>query len=186
MKQKLTAEQVIERGLFASRWLMAPMYIGLVGGLLLLLFSFTQELLHLFMAIPNVTQNDVILGILSLIDLSLAGNLLLIVIFSGYENFVSKMDTNTHEDNPEWKGSIDFSALKLKLISSIVAISGIHLLKVFMDVSKYPQEKIIWMISIHLVFVVSGVLLASMDLIAAKTKATKAAITQKQTSNVNG
>lgn len=186
MAQKITAEQVIERGLFASRWLMAPMYIGLVGGLILLMFSFAQELLHLFMGIPNITQNEVILGILSLIDLSLAGNLLLIVIFSGYENFVSKMDTNSHEDNPEWKGSIDFSALKLKLISSIVAISGIHLLKVFMDISKYPQEKIIWMISIHLVFVVSGVLLASMDLVAAKTKATKAAIPQKQPANVNG
>lgn len=183
-QKKFPVEQAIERGLFASRWLMAPIYIGLVGGILLLMFSFAKELVHLFSELPGISENDIILGILSLIDLSLAGNLLLIVIFSGYENFVSKMDTQTHEDNPEWKGSIDFSALKLKLISSIVAISGIHLLKVFMDISKYPQEKIIWMITIHLVFVVSGVLLASMDLIAAKTKATKSAIPEKQKASV--
>jgi uncharacterized protein (TIGR00645 family) len=163
-------EKLIERGLFSSRWLMAPMYIGLAAALVLLLISFMQELTHLFLSLPNISQNDVVLGILSLIDLSLAANLLLIVIFSGYENFVSKIDTNSHEDNPEWKGSVDFSALKLKLIASIVAISGIHLLKVFMDVGKTPETHIKWMVTIHIVFVISGVLLALMDRIAASSK----------------
>lgn len=168
-----TVERVIERGLFASRWLMAPMYVGLATGLLLLLYQFARELVHLFGDLESLTQNDIILGVLSLIDLSLAGNLLLIVIFSGYENFVSKMDTGDHEDQPDWKGSVDFSALKLKLIASIVAISGIHLLKVFMDVAKIPQEQVMWMVIIHLVFVVSGVLLAWMDHISASSKALK-------------
>ncbi len=163
-------ERIIEKSLFASRWLMAPMYLGLASALVLLLISFMQELVHLFSALPNISQNDVVLGILSLIDLSLAANLLLIVIFSGYENFVSKINTDTHEDNPEWKGSVDFSTLKLKLIASIVAISGIHLLKVFMDVGKTPEHQIKWMIIIHVVFVISGVLLALMDMIASRTK----------------
>ncbi len=173
MKPKHSIESIIERGLFASRWLMAPMYVGLVGALLLLLFSFMQELAHLFAQIPDITPNDVVLGVLSLIDLSLAANLLVIVIFSGYENFVSKMDTGDHVDQPDWKGSVDFSTLKLKLVASIVAISGIHLLKVFMDVHKTSDDQIRWMVIIHLVFVVSGVLLALMDRIAASTKSLK-------------
>mgnify|MGYP001562651477 CR=1 FL=1 len=169
-KNVVRVEKFIERGLFSSRWLMAPMYVGLAMGLVLLLISFMQELLHLFMALPDISQNDVVLGILSLIDLSLAANLLLIVIFSGYENFVSKINTDDHEDNPEWKGSVDFSTLKLKLIASIVAISGIHLLKIFMDIGKTPENHIKWMIIIHVVFVISGVFLALMDMIAARTK----------------
>lgn len=163
-------EKIIEKGLFASRWLMAPFYIGLVIALTVLLISFLQELWHFVLSIPTLTQTDAVLGALSLIDLSLAGNLLIIVTFSGYENFVSKIDTDDHKDNPEWKGTVDFSALKLKLIASIVAISGIHLLKVFMDIEKTSYEQIKWMLIIHLVFVVSGVLLALMDYIAVGTK----------------
>lgn len=166
-------EKIIEKGLFASRWLMAPFYIGLIGALIVLLCSFIQELWHFITSIPIITQNEAVLGILSLIDLSLAGNLLLIVIFSGYENFVSKIDFDDHKDQPEWPGSVDFSALKLKLIASIVAISGIHLLKVFMDVHKTSENEIKWMVIIHIAFVFSGVLLAVMDRIAASTKIKK-------------
>lgn len=167
-------EHFIEKLLFSSRWLMAPIYIGLVGGLILLLISFCQEIFHLFASLPNISQIDVIMGILSLIDLSLAGNLVLIVIYSGYENFVSKIDTDDHIDNPEWKGNVDFSALKLKLIASIVAISGIHLLKVFMEIEKHDEKQIMWQVIIHLVFVISGVLLALMDFIAVRSKKVKA------------
>lgn len=166
-------EHALERGLFASRWLMAPFYVGLVGALCVLLFTFFSELLHLMMKIPNVSSEDAILGSLALIDLSLAGNLLVIVIFSGYENFVSKFDIDDHEDAPEWKGTVDFSALKLKLIASIVAISGIHLLKIFMEIKKYTTDQVMWMVIIHVVFVVSGVLLALMDKIAADAKVAK-------------
>ncbi|MGL4310037.1 MAG: TIGR00645 family protein [Paracoccaceae bacterium] len=172
-------ERLIERGLFASRWLMAPMYVGLVGALLILMWSFLLELVHLVQSLPGMTVDDAVLGALALIDLSLAGNLILIVIFSGYENFVSRMDMGNHEDVPDWQGEVDFSALKLKLVASIVAISGIHLLKVFMDVTKYDAEKIRWMVIIHLVFVISGVLLALMDVLAVKAKTGKSAARKK-------
>ena len=166
-------ERFIEQGLFASRWLMAPFYIGLVGALVVLLYSFMAELVHFALHATTATQNDVVLGILSLIDLSLAGNLLLIVIFSGYENFVSKIDVGDHEDQPEWKGTVDFATLKLKLIASIVAISGIHLLKVFMNIHKTSEFELKWMVIIHLVFIVSGVLMAMMDRIAIGSKIAK-------------
>lgn len=166
-------ERILERGLFASRWLMAPMYVGLIGALLLMLYGFVVELVHLFANIAVLEVNDLILGALALIDLSLAGNLILIVIFSGYENFVSKLDAGPEEHRLEWQGTVDFSGLKLKLIASIVAISGIHLLKTFMDVGKTPPEQIRWMVIIHLIFVVSGVLLALMDWISMKTKYSK-------------
>ena len=173
MTEKRRLEHAIESGLFASRWLMAPMYIGLVGALVLLLYGFMLELVHFAMQLPNLNPDDLVLGVLSLIDLSLAGNLLLIVIFSGYENFVSKMNTGDHEDKPSWHGTVDFSTLKLKLVASIVAISGIHLLKVFMDVGKTSESQIKWMVIIHLVFVISGVLLALMDRIAVSSKMLK-------------
>lgn len=166
-------EKKLERGLFASRWLLAPFYVGLVGSLILLLIGFMQELWHLFSHVSELTQNDMVLGALSLIDLSLAGNLVLIVIFSGYENFVSKMDTGDADDQFEWKGTVDFSTLKLKLVASIVAISGIHLLKIFMNIDTVSEKEIMWMVIIHLVFIVSGVLLALMDRIAISAKLLK-------------
>ena len=166
-------ERFIENGLFASRWLMAPFYVGLVGALALLLITFTKELFHLLLNISNLSANDAILGCLALVDISLAGNLLVIVIFSGYENFVSKMDIKDTKDQPEWKGTVDFNTLKLKLIASIVAISGIHLLKIFMDVKKYSEAELQWMVIIHVVFVISGVLLALMDYIATQAKTLK-------------
>lgn len=165
---KNIVERGIERTLFNSRWIMAPFYLGLILALLILLYSFGEELLHLLLKMPHITQNDVIIGIISLIDLSLAGNLLLIIIISGYENFVSRIDIDHHEDQPDWKGTVDFASMKLKLIASIVAISGIHLLKVFMNVSSMSDRDIQWMIIIHVVFVVSGVMLALMDLITTK------------------
>lgn len=166
-------EIILERGLFASRWLMAPIYVGLVGALLILLHGFMKELWHFVTHLSVLTQSDVILAILSLIDLSLSGNLLLIVIFSGYENFVSKMDTEDHEDQPEWRGTVDFATLKLKLVASIVAISGIHLLQAFMNIDQLSDTKIKWMVVIHLVFVISGVLLALMDRVAVSSKLLK-------------
>lgn len=157
-------EKMIERVLFASRWLMAPMYLGLVGSLAILMWAFLVELWHFALSIPTMDVDTAVMGALALIDLSLAANLVIIVIFSGYENFVSRMDvTKDHTDRPAWQGDVDFSGLKLKLIASIVAISGIHLLKVFMDLNSYTPEKIRLLVIIHLVFVISGVLLAAMD-----------------------
>lgn len=156
-------ERLIERILFASRWVMAPFYLGLAVALVLLLVKFMQELFH---TVPNVfamTEAQLVLSILSLIDLSLAGNLLLLVIFSGYENFVSKIDNADHKDRPEWMGKIDYSGMKLKLVASIVAISAIQLLRAFMNIENRDNIELAWLVGIHLTFVISGVLLALMD-----------------------
>ncbi len=163
-------EKFIERGLFVSRWLLAPFYIGLVGALVVLLVKFLQELWEFGQHVVTMKATDAILGCLNLIDVSLAANLLLIVIFSGYENFVSKIDVAEHVDAPAWKGKVDFTGLKIKLIASIVAISGIHLLKVFMDIGNYTGDEVLWMVIIHGVFVVSGVLLALMDHLVVRSK----------------
>jgi uncharacterized protein (TIGR00645 family) len=142
---------------------MAPMYVGLIGALVILMFKFIQSLAEFAVHAMHASESDVVLALLALIDLTLAGNLLLIVVFSGYENFVSKIDLAGHEDQPEWMGKVDFAGLKLKLIASMVAISGIHLLKIFMDIPKYTDRDIQWMVVIHIVFVGSGVALAFMD-----------------------
>lgn len=165
-------EKPIERGIFYSRWLLAPFYIGLIGALAGLLITFAQELLHFLLNIFNLDAADAILASLSLIDIALAGNLLIIVIFSGYENFVSKIDVAEADDKLDWRGKVDFTGLKLKLIASIVAISGIHLLKIFMDIGKYSDAQIRWMIIIHCVFVGSGVMLALMDFLVSRSKKT--------------
>ena len=172
-------ERWLERGLFSARWLMAPFYFGLVAALFGLLWVFGKELITELSHLGSMTAEDAILMALSLIDLSLAGNLLLIVIFSGYENFVSKIDVGGHEDRPEWMGTVDFSGLKMKLIASIVAISAIALLRAFMhlqDAAPTPADTVrfTWLVVIHLTFVVSGVLLAIMDWIAGKVVHAKA------------
>lgn len=163
-------EKAIERVLFASRWLMAPFYLGLIAALLMLMVKFVQEVVHYFPMVLSLSESDVVLVALSLIDLSLAASLVLMVILSGYENFVSKIDVGEEEDRPIWMGTLDFGGLKLKLISSIVAISGISLLRNFMDVASTPKEDLMWLAIVHVVFVVSGVLLALMDWLSAKTK----------------
>lgn len=156
----------LERFLFASRWLLAPFYLALVASLVFLLFKTMQEAWHFALLIPDAKEADVILGVLTLVDLTLTGSLIVIVIFSGYENFVSKIDARDHPDWPEWMAKIDFSGLKLKLLSSIVAISGIQLLKSFMDIHNISDRDLIWYVAIHMTFVVSGLVLAWTDRIA--------------------
>ncbi len=162
-------EYLLEQALFASRWLLAPFYFGLAISLFILLITFLKEIGHLALHAFTLGESDVILGLLTLVDLALTGSLLIIVIFSGYENFVSRIDHSEHKDWPEWMGTIDFSALKLKLMSSIVAISGVQLLKQFMALKAVTPENerlLFWLVIIHLVFVVSSVLLALSDRIA--------------------
>ena len=165
-----TAESLLEKTLFASRWLLAPFYLGLAVGIGVLLVKFVQELFHLMQKTIGGTEADAILGVLSLVDLALTGSLLLIVIFSGYENFVSKIDHSKHEDWPEWMGTIDFTALKIKLLGSIVAISAIQLLKQFMAVKSASDRDLMWYVIIHVVFVVSSVLLALSDRLSGESK----------------
>ncbi len=175
MKSTPKIESVLEYGLFQARWLIAPFYIGLVLALVMLLGSFCNELYLAVVAHFSLDPESVILMVLTLIDLSLAANLVIIVIFSGYENFVSKIDTHDNTDRPSWMGTLDFSGLKMKLIGSIVAISVISLLRAFMELAKAGAElderKLGWMISLHITFLASGVLFALMDWIASRTEA---------------
>ena len=163
-------EHLLENWLFTSRWLLAPFYGGLVVTIFILLIKFTQEL---FIFVPSVLDADlkiVMLKILVLIDLTLLANLLLIVIFAGYETFVSKIDHSDDEDRLSWMGKVDFSGLKIKLFGSIVAISGIELLKAFLLFDKYTDKQLMWLVIIHLTFVISGLLFTYMDKVAAQTK----------------
>jgi uncharacterized protein (TIGR00645 family) len=169
-RSRQSIESLFEKTLFASRWLLAPFYFGLAVGVAILLIKFLQELFHLAMTAFAVSEAEAILGVLSLVDLALTGSLLLIVIFSGYENFVSKIDHSDHRDWPDWMGKIDFTALKIKLLGSIVAISAIQLLKQFMAVKTVSDRELMWYVIIHLVFVGSSVLLALSDRISGETK----------------
>jgi len=160
----LILENLIETLLFHSRWLLAPMYVGLVITLLLLAIKFVEEVVHLVPAILSIHGTQLILAALSLVDLVLIANLLLMIIFSGYENFVSKIDMiGEHVDRPDWMGKIDYTAMKLKLIGSIVAISSIELLKAFINVHNIPREDLAWMVGIHMTFVISGTFYALME-----------------------
>ncbi|MCV2216184.1 MULTISPECIES: TIGR00645 family protein [unclassified Thauera] len=162
-------ENNFEHLLFSSRWLMAPVYFGLVLAMVVLLVKFAKEVWGLFAHIMTATGGELIIGVLSLVDIALIMNLLIIIMFSGYENFVSKMDDlHSHQDRPEWMGHIGFSDLKIKLIGSIVAISGIELLKAFMNVDNLSDRHLAWMVGIHITFLCSGVLYALMDRLGGK------------------
>ena len=157
-------EDTLEGMIFSSRWLLAPFYVGLVGAVILLLVKFVQEFTYMVPHLLDSTEGEAILAILTLVDMSLVANLLLIIILSGYENFVSKIDAAGHEDKPDWMGKMDFSSLKLKLIASIVAISAIELLKAFINMDKVLDERVLkWKVGIHITLVISGVLFAVMD-----------------------
>lgn len=166
-------ESSLETTIFRSRWLLAPFYLGLVFSILIMFIKFAQELWHLTTHALSSSESDVIIGILALVDMALVGSLLLMIIFSGYEIFVSKIDTAGHKDRPDWMGKVDFSGLKLKVIGAIVAISAIDLLKSFMEI---PQDMevgdhrtIMWKVIVHMAFVLSGVLFALMDRVAGNT-----------------
>ncbi len=163
-------EHFLEAMIFGSRWLLVPFYIGLVFAIGILLLKFGKEFIHLMSIVMTAPGTDVIVGILTLVDVVLLSNLLLIIIFAGYENFVSKIDTADHEDRPSWMGKVGFTDLKIKLIGSIVAISGIELLKTFVNVKDYSNDELAWTVGIHLTFVFSGVMFALMDWMGTKSK----------------
>ena len=161
----------LELVIFASRWLLAPLYIGLIGALGLLLWRYGIEFVKLATNINLADPHVFTIDILGLLDLVLLGNLVLIVLFAGYENFVSKIEVaHNSVDRPHWMGTIDFSGLKIKLIGSLVALSVIELLKDFIDLSNKEDAEVgqglIWRIVIHLTFVISGVLFSVMDWVA--------------------
>lgn len=155
-----------ENLLFAMRWLLAPIYFGLSLAVLALGIKFFQEMLHVITHILEMKEADLVLMVLALIDLTLVASLIVMVMFSGYENFVSRMDIAAGDEKLEWLGKLDASALKLKVATSIVAISSIHLLRVFVKVDEIPNDKILWYVIVHLTFVVSALLMAILDKLA--------------------
>jgi uncharacterized protein (TIGR00645 family) len=156
-------EIFLERTLFATRWLLAPMFLGLAVALLALGVKFFQELLHIFLHIIDIPEASLVLSILSLIDMALVGSLIVMVMFSGYENFVSRLDIDNGSHNIDWLGKLDANTLKLKVAASIVAISSIHLLGKFMEAATIPNDKLLWYTIIHMAFVVSALLLGLLD-----------------------
>lgn len=160
------AEDKLEAGIFSSRWLLAPFYLGLIVAMFLLMYSFLKELIEFVPMLPHAKPGLVITTVLALVDMVMVANLVLLIIFAGYENFISKIDTRGHEDRPDWMGFVTFSDLKIKLMGTIVAISGIDLLKTFINVKYYTDAEIGWRLTLHIAFVVSGVLFALMDRLA--------------------
>lgn len=156
-------EKFAENLLYASRWILAPIYIGLSLGLVLLALKFFQEVAHFFPMVFSHSEADLILVVLSLIDMALVGGLLVMVMFSGYENFVSRIDIDDSAEKLAWLGKLDSGSLKQKVAASIVAISSIHLLKVFMNAMNTDNDKIMWYVIIHLTFVVSAIGMAWVD-----------------------
>jgi len=174
-------EQVVEKVLFGGRWLLAPLYVGLLLSLVPLIYRFFIEFIHLMEGIATLEMQQITLKILELLDVVLLGNLIIIVIFAGYENFVSKINVAADSvDRPHWMGRVDYSGLKIKLIGSLVAISVIELLKDFMMEGAYDDKTQLWRIIIHVTFVVSGVLFALMDFIADKREAVDLAVKQNK------
>ncbi|MGP0879283.1 TIGR00645 family protein [Serratia sp. CY71090] len=156
-------ERLLENAMCASRWLLAPVYFGLSLTLVALSIKFFQEILHVLPNIFAVTEADLVLTLLSLIDMALVGGLLVMVMFSGYENFVSQLDITEGKEKLSWLGKMDATSLKNKVAASIVAISSIHLLRVFMDAKNVPDNKLMWYVIIHLTFVLSAFVMGYLD-----------------------
>ncbi|HFY9936992.1 TPA: TIGR00645 family protein [Klebsiella pneumoniae] len=156
-------ERFLENAMYASRWLLAPVYFGLSLGLIALTIKFFQEIFHILPHFFSVSESDMILTLLSLVDMTLVGGLLVMVMFSGYENFVSQLDINEGKEKLSWLGKMDATSLKNKVAASIVAISSIHLLRVFMDAKNVPDNKLMWYVIIHLTFVLSAFVMGYLD-----------------------
>ena len=156
-------EVAIETVMYRSRWLLAPIYLGLTLALLALGIKFFQEAFHLLPHIIEISEADMVLVVLSLIDIAMVGGLIVMVMMSGYENFVSQLDVPEGEEKLSWLGTMDASSLKMKIAASIVAISSIHLLKVFMNITNIDNDKLLWYVVIHLTFVLSAFAMGGLD-----------------------
>lgn len=156
-------ERFVENSMYAARWLLAPIYFGLSLALLALTLKFFQEILHILPHVFEKTEADLILVLLSLIDMSLVGGLLVMVMISGYENFVSQLDIDEGKEKLSWLGKMDSGSLKMKVAASIVAISSIHLLRIFMDAQNIDNGKIMWYVVLHMTFVISAFAMGYLD-----------------------
>jgi len=159
-------ERYIEKLLFASRWILAPVYLGMSIGLIALGIKFFEEAWHVMAHVFTMPESELVLTLLAMIDLVLVGSLIVMVMFSGYENFVSRIDIDGEGDKLGWLGKLDAGTLKLKVAASIVAISSIHLLRAFMNAPEISNDKLMWYVIIHLTFVISALLMGVLDKLA--------------------
>jgi len=156
-------ERIIERLIYSSRWILAPIYLGMSIALMALAVKFFQEVYHFIPAILEMDDDQLTLKLLTFIDLTLVGSLTVIVMFSGYDNFVSRLDVAEGIEKLSWLGTHDYGSLKMKVASSIVAISSIHLLKVFMNTEQIANDKLLWYVLIHLTFVLSAFMMGMLE-----------------------
>lgn len=163
-------EAVFEAIVFASRWIQAPLYAGLIVAELLYAYKFLVELWHMVAHVHQMEETVFMLGVLGLIDVTMVANLLTMVVIGGYATFVSKLDLEQHPDRPDWLTHVDPGTIKIKLAASLIGISSIHLLKAFVDVANENPEHIKWKIFIHMTFLASAILLAWTDKIMQKDK----------------
>ena len=167
-KHLKTLEEFGERTMYMSRWLLAPIYMGLSLALLLLGIKFFQEIFHTLPHILEVKEADLVLLVLTLVDIALVGGLIVMVMFSGYENFVSRIDIDDDKEKLAWLGKLDAGSLKTKVAASIVAISSIHLLKFFMNIDNISNDKLMWAVIIHMTFVLSAIGMTWLDQLTRK------------------
>jgi len=163
-------EKLLERALYRARWLLAPIYLGLSLALVALGIKFFQECIHLLVHIVELKEADMVLVVLSLIDMAMVGGLIVMVMMSGYENFVSQLDVAEGEEKLSWLGKMDSSSLKNKIAASIVAISSIHLLKVFMNAENINNDKLPWYMALHITFVLSAFAMGYLDMLNGRGK----------------
>ena len=163
-------ERLFERTFYATRWFLAPVFLGLSISLIALAIKFFQELFHVLPHVLSLSEGDLILSLLSLIDLGLVGGLIVMVMYSSYENFVSRMNLDeTKDEKLGWLGKMDSGSLKNKVAASIVAISSIHLLRIFMNIESIGNDKLVWYVVIHLTFVLSAFVMCCIDLLTKKS-----------------
>jgi uncharacterized protein (TIGR00645 family) len=156
-------QQALGNLIFLSRWLQAPLYFGLIVAQAVYVYHFVIELWHLIAKATTITESEIMLTVLGLIDVVMIANLLIMVIVGGYETFVSRLNLDRHPDQPEWLSHVNAGVLKVKLAMALIGISSIHLLKTFIEADKLEQSTIMWQVAIHLTFVISAFLLAVID-----------------------
>jgi uncharacterized protein (TIGR00645 family) len=168
-------ENALERFIFASRWVQAPLYAGLIIASLLYAYKFLVELVHMVLTVNTMTEELIMLGILSLVDITMVSNLVIMVVIGGYATFVSKLNIDEHHDKPEWLEKVDAGALKIKMAGSLASVSGIHLLKTFINIEQKEWDHVVLQIAIHLVFVISTLIMAYTEVVIYKKYAKKKA-----------
>ena len=162
-------ESLFEKLFYSARWILAPLFLGLSLALLALALKFFQEVWHVLPHVFELSESDLILSLLSMVDMGLVGGLIVMVMYSSYKNFVSRLDLDEKDsERLGWLGKMDAGSLKNKVAASIVAISSIHLLRIFMNISTIENDKLLWYVIVHLTFVLSALVMCWIDLLTRK------------------